>query len=87
MVFLKGCIHKLPNILKSIRSLVKSMNIKKISSLCIVALTILVLTIPAISVTPTVVAQNITGGNITGQIGSSQSEVEAQCSLSPACIT
>ena len=51
------------------------------------ALTILVLTITAISVTPTAVAQNMTNGNITGQISSSQAEVEAQCSLSPACIT
>jgi ATP/ADP translocase len=64
------------------------MNIKKISGLCIMALmTILVLTITAISVTPTAVAQNMTGGNTTGQIGSSQAEVEALCSLSPACIT
>lgn len=50
-------------------------------------MTILVLTITAISVTPTAVAQNMTGGNTTGQIGSSQAEVEALCSLSPACIT
>jgi len=63
------------------------MDIKKISGLCIMTLTILVLTIAAISATPTAVAQNMTAGNMTGQIGSSQSEVEALCSLSPACIT
>ncbi len=51
------------------------------------ALTILVLTITTISATPTTVAQNMTGGNMTGQISNSQSEVEALCSLSPACIT
>jgi hypothetical protein len=49
--------------------------------------TILVLTITVIAVIPTAVAQNMTGGNMTGQFGSSQAEVEAQCSLSPACIT
>lgn len=54
------------------------------------ALTILVLTIPAISVTPTADAQNNTSNtssNLTGQFGRTQAEVEAQCSLSPACIT
>ena len=50
-------------------------------------LTILVLTTSAISITPTAVGQNLTGGNMSGQIGSSQAEVEALCSLSPACIT
>jgi hypothetical protein len=63
------------------------MNIKKITGICIMALTILVLTIPAISVTPMADAQNNTSSNLTGQFGSSQAEVEAQCSLSPACIT
>lgn len=47
----------------------------------------LTVTVTAISITPTVVALNMTGGNMTGQIGNSQAEVEAQCSLSPACIT
>jgi hypothetical protein len=52
------------------------------------------LTVTAISVTPAAIAQNMTGGNTTGgnttgQISSSLSreEVEAKCSLSPACIT
>jgi hypothetical protein len=85
---LKASIHKLPNILKSNYSLVVSMNINKIFGLCIMALmSIFVLTITAVSVTPAAIAQNMTGGNTTGQIGSSQAEVEAQCSLSPACIT
>ena len=86
-VFWDEYIHKIPNTLKSILSLVVSMNIKKITGLCIMALTILILTIPAISVTPTADAQNNTNSNLTGQFGSSQAEVEAQCSLSPACIT
>ena len=51
------------------------------------ALTILVLIITAIPASPTANAQNNTSGNLTGQFGSSQAEVEAQCSLSPACIT
>ena len=51
------------------------------------ALIIFVLTITAVSVTPAAISQNMTGGNTTGQIGDSQAEVEAQCSLSPACIT
>jgi len=75
------------SILKSIHSLVVNMNIKKIFGLCVMTLTILVLTISAISITPTAVGQNLTGGNMSGQIGSSQAEVEALCSLSPACIT
>lgn len=50
-------------------------------------MTIFVLTITTIPVTPTADAQNITNGNLTGQPSSSQAEVEAQCSLSPACIT
>ena len=53
---------------------------------------IIVLTVIAISSTPAAVAQNttdgnMTGGNMTGQISSSSEDVEAQCSLSPACIT
>lgn len=51
------------------------------------ALTILVLTITVIPVTTTVVAQNMTMGNLTGITPNSQAEVDAQCSLSPACIT
>ncbi len=50
-------------------------------------MTIFVLTITVVSVTPEAIAQNMTGGNMTGQIGSTQAEIEAQCSLSPACIT
>ena len=50
-------------------------------------MTIFVSTITAVSVTPAAIAQTMTGGNTTRQIGSSQAEVEAQCSLSPACIT
>ena len=30
---------------------------------------------------------NMTDGNMTGQISNSREEVEARCSLSPACIT
>jgi hypothetical protein len=53
---------------------------------------IIVLTVIAISSTPAAVAQNttdgnMTGGNMTGQISRSSEDVEAQCSLSPACIT
>ena len=47
----------------------------------------IVLTVIAISSTPAAVAQNTTDGNMTGQISSSSEDVEAQCSLSPACIT
>lgn len=54
---------------------------------CIMALIIIVLTIPTITATPTAIAQNITNGNMTGQSSNTQAEVEALCSLSPACIT
>lgn len=57
---------------------------------------IFVLTVTAFSVAPAAIAQNLTVGNMTGgnmtdgnmsgQISSSREEVEAQCSLSPACI-
>jgi len=55
---------------------------------------VFVLTITAIFVIPAAIAQNMTGGNTTGanttgriSSGLSQAEVEAKCSLSPACIT
>jgi hypothetical protein len=61
------------------------------------AMAVFVLTVTEISVAPAAIAENLTDGNmtganmtdgdITGQISSSREEVEAQCSLSPACIT
>jgi uncharacterized membrane protein len=87
--------HKLLNIFISTPSLVVSMNINELSGLCIMAVMgVFVLTVTVIYVTPAAIAQNMTGGNTTGgnttgKIGSSLSreEVEALCSLSPACIT
>ncbi|MGC2309366.1 MAG: hypothetical protein WA461_13255 [Nitrososphaeraceae archaeon] len=77
----------------STHSLVVSMSINQFSRLSIKAMiATIVLTVIAISSTPAAVAQNttdgnMTGGNMTGQISSSSEDVEAQCSLSPACIT
>ena len=75
-------------ILISTHSLAVSMSINQFSRLSIITMiAIIVLTVIAISSTPAAVAQNMTGGNMTGQISSSSEDVEAQCSLSPACIT
>jgi hypothetical protein len=76
------------------------MNINQFSGVCIMAvMAVFVLTVTATSVIPAANAQNMTGGNTTGgnttggnttgRISSSlsQEEVEAKCSLSPACIT
>jgi multidrug efflux pump subunit AcrB len=68
------------------------MSIDQFSGLCImVAMAVFVLTVAAIYVIPVAFAQNTdgnkTGGNMTGQPGMSQEEIEALCSLSPACIT
>ena len=57
-----------------------------------VVMAVFVLTVTAIChVIPAAFAQNTdgnkTGGNMTGQPSMSQEEVEALCSLSPACIT
>ena len=56
-----------------------------------VVMAVIALTVTAIFVIPAAFAQNTegnkTGGNMTGQPGMSQEEVEALCSLSPACIT
>ena len=56
-----------------------------------VVMAVFVLTVTAIYVIPAALAQNSdgnkTGGNMTGQPSMSQAEVEALCSLSPACIT
>lgn len=52
---------------------------------------VFVATVTAIYVIPAAFAQNTdgnkTGENMTGQPSMSQEEVEALCSLSPACIT
>jgi hypothetical protein len=65
--FSKESIHKLPNILISIPSVVVGMNINQFSGLCIMAvMAVFVLTVTAISVTPAAIAQNMTGGNMTG---------------------
>jgi hypothetical protein len=68
------------------------MNINQYSRLYVmVVIAILVLTVTAISVIHGALAQNAdgnkTGEDMTGKPGMSQEEVEAQCSLSPACIT
>ena len=83
---------KLLNFFKSIPSLVVNMNIDQFSGHCImVVMAVFVLTVTAIYVIPAAFAQNtdgnVTGRNITAQPGMSQEEVEALCSLSPACIT
>ena len=56
-----------------------------------VVMAVFVATITAIYVIPAAFAQNTdgnkTGENMTGQPSMSQEEVEALCSLSPACIT
>jgi hypothetical protein len=56
-----------------------------------VVIAVLVLTVTAISVIHGAFAQNTDGnktdGDMTGKPGMSQEEVEALCSLSPACIT
>ena len=68
--------------------MVANMSINQFSRFYIMAvIAVIVLTVIAISSTPAAVAQNMTGGNMTGQISSSSEDVEAQCSLSPACIT
>lgn len=84
--------HK-SQILISTHSLVANMSINQFSRFYIMAvIAVIVLTVIAISSTPAAVAQNMTdgnmtGGNMTGQTSSSSEDVEAQCSLSPACIT
>ena len=56
-----------------------------------VVIAVLIFTVTAISVIHGAFAQNTdgnkTGGDMTGKPGMSQEEVEAICSLSPACIT
>jgi len=56
-----------------------------------VVIAVLIFTVTAISVIHGALAQNadgnMTGGDTTGKPGMSQEEVEAICSLSPACIT
>ncbi len=56
-----------------------------------VVIAVLVLTVTAISIIHGALAQNTdgnkTGGNTNEKPGMSQEEVEAICSLSPACIT
>jgi hypothetical protein len=68
------------------------MNINKYSVLRkMVVVAVLILTVTAISGIHGAFAQNTegnkTGGDMTGKPGMSQEEVEALCSLSPACIT
>lgn len=48
---------------------------------------IFVFTVMVISVAPVAIAQNMTGGNMTEQISNTPAEIDAQCSISPACIT
>jgi hypothetical protein len=83
---------KLLNILISIPSFIVSMNINQYSGLGImVMIAVLIFTVTAISVIDGAFAQktdgNKTGGDMTGKPGMSQEDVEALCSLSPACIT
>jgi hypothetical protein len=56
-----------------------------------VVIAVLIFTVTAISVTHGAFAQNTdgnkTGGDMNEKPGMSQEEVEAICSLSPACIT
>jgi hypothetical protein len=68
------------------------MNIDQFSGLYImVVMAVFVATVTTIYVIPAAFAQNTvrnkTGENMTGQPSMSQEEVEALCSLSPACIT
>lgn len=56
-----------------------------------VVIAVLIFTVTTISVIHGALAQNTagnkTGGNMNEKPGMSQEEVEALCSLSPACIT
>jgi hypothetical protein len=56
-----------------------------------VVIAVLIFTVTAIPVIHGALAQNTdgnkTGGNMNEKPGMSQEEVEALCSLSPACIT
>ena len=80
------------NILISITSLIVSMNINQYSRLYVmVVIAVLISTVTEFSVIQEAFAQNTdgnkTGGEMTAKPGMSQQDVEALCSLSPACIT